>query len=384
VKKPKSKSRLHSPGDLVAIPLPELGGYGVVLLADYFQRTTISGERALWYGFNLHATRMEDIDLKLLNYENVAFIMVAISPRASPCKVPKPFARMPEFSADRWPMPPGNGRAFGDGVWSDARFVDLCLRLGLSNARIKGTFGLTKHEYQQLPSVYPGLAFNQALHMLLERFIRNPEATYRVHMTAQSVDLWHRVNQKAIDEGVLDPNELPEPDPPPKRPKTDADWAKIDLWSMVATASERSRIQVQFCSKFNVMVDDIPRTHKPRIRKQVVDALKQANTWDLWAAAYIMNGGCSDDGFLYFRCWLIAQGKEVFEKVRDNAELLGELKLRFPEEDGAFEMESLISDLFEELPGGVTGKAPSGRRWDIEDESEQRKRLPKICKMFLK
>ena len=28
---------------------------------------------------------------------------------------------------------------------------------------------------------------------------------------------------------------------------------------------------------------------------------------DLWAAAYIINGGCSDDGFDYFRAWLIAQ-----------------------------------------------------------------------------
>lgn len=31
----------------------------------------------------------------------------------------------------------------------------------------------------------------------------------------------------------------------------------------------------------------------------------------LWAAAYIANGGCSDDGFDYFRGWLIAQGREV-------------------------------------------------------------------------
>ena len=35
----------------------------------------------------------------------------------------------------------------------------------------------------------------------------------------------------------------------------------------------------------------------------------------LWAAAYTINGGCSDDGFDYFRGWLIAQGREVFERV---------------------------------------------------------------------
>ena len=31
----------------------------------------------------------------------------------------------------------------------------------------------------------------------------------------------------------------------------------------------------------------------------------QAYRNDVWAAAYIMNGGCSDDGFLDFRSWLI-------------------------------------------------------------------------------
>jgi hypothetical protein len=35
--------------------------------------------------------------------------------------------------------------------------------------------------------------------------------------------------------------------------------------------------------------------------------------YDLWAVAFIMNGGCSDDGFDYFRGWLIAQGRDVFE-----------------------------------------------------------------------
>ena len=35
----------------------------------------------------------------------------------------------------------------------------------------------------------------------------------------------------------------------------------------------------------------------------------------LWAAAYVVNGGCSDDGFDYFRGWLIGQGREVFEHV---------------------------------------------------------------------
>jgi hypothetical protein len=33
----------------------------------------------------------------------------------------------------------------------------------------------------------------------------------------------------------------------------------------------------------------------------------------LWAAAYRINGDCSDDGFDYFRDWLITQGRDMFE-----------------------------------------------------------------------
>src|SRR6266496_6748405 len=46
---------------------------------------------------------------------------------------------------------------------------------------------------------------------------------------------------------------------------------------------------------------------------------------DLWAAAYIINGGCSDDGFDYFRAWLIAQGQEVFERALQDPESLVEV-----------------------------------------------------------
>src|SRR3990172_3616136 len=34
--------------------------------------------------------------------------------------------------------------------------------------------------------------------------------------------------------------------------------------------------------------------------------------WKLWGASYVINGGCSDDCFEYFRQYLIAHGKEKF------------------------------------------------------------------------
>src|SRR5262245_53974222 len=43
-------------------------------------------------------------------------------------------------------------------------------------------------------------------------------------------------------------------------------------------------------------------------------------SWNLWGAAYLMNGGCSDDGFEYFRAWLMAQGRRTFEKAVEDAD----------------------------------------------------------------
>ena len=46
--------------------------------------------------------------------------------------------------------------------------------------------------------------------------------------------------------------------------------------------------------------------------------MDRAYRHELWAAAYIINGGCSDDCFDYFCGWLIAQGEQVFhDALRD-------------------------------------------------------------------
>jgi hypothetical protein len=43
---------------------------------------------------------------------------------------------------------------------------------------------------------------------------------------------------------------------------------------------------------------------------------------EMWCAGYIMNGGCSDDGFEYFRCWLISRGKNTYYKTKSNTDYL--------------------------------------------------------------
>lgn len=59
---------------------------------------------------------------------------------------------------------------------------------------------------------------------------------------------------------------------------------------------------------------------------------------DLWGAAYVINGGCSDDGFDYFRAWLIGRGKDAYEAALENPDSLAKVA-----EDDCAEQEDLLS-----------------------------------------
>jgi hypothetical protein len=71
---------------------------------------------------------------------------------------------------------------------------------------------------------------------------------------------------------------------------------------------------------------------------------------DIWCAAYIINGGCSDDGFDYFRLWLISKGKEVYSKTLENPDYL----INVPDDGSEHEFESfgyIASTVFEKRTG---------------------------------
>jgi len=50
--------------------------------------------------------------------------------------------------------------------------------------------------------------------------------------------------------------------------------------------------------------------------------LSETYTSEMWCAGYIMNGGCSDDGFEYFRNWIISRGKETFYSAKETPDNL--------------------------------------------------------------
>ena len=81
--------------------------------------------------------------------------------------------------------------------------------------------------------------------------------------------------------------------------------------------------------------------------------LEKSYNPDLWAAAYIVCGGASDDDFDYFRAWIISKGKDVYENAIGNPDsLLGVLE-KMDETDYPDNEEILYAslDAYEEVTG---------------------------------
>ncbi|OCA88096.1 molybdenum metabolism regulator [Bacillus sp. FJAT-27225] len=102
--------------------------------------------------------------------------------------------------------------------------------------------------------------------------------------------------------------------------------------------------------------------------------LNESYQSNLWAAAYIVMGGCSDDSFDYFRGWLIGQGEEAYNQVMANPEYLAD----YIEEDnlgeeGVPEYEELLSVGLDAYSLKKTGDT----EWDDDTYDELQQALDK-------
>jgi hypothetical protein len=123
--------------------------------------------------------------------------------------------------------------------------------------------------------------------------------------------------------------------------------------------------------------------------------LNEAYTWDLWGAAFVIHGGCSDDGFEYFRRWLVSRGRDVYEAALADPDGLAQLDVR-PGPDDVWEFEEIYyvaKDVFEEKGGegdvrdysepeaGLGGPGPSGDPFE-DNEEHLARRYPNLWRRF--
>jgi hypothetical protein len=123
--------------------------------------------------------------------------------------------------------------------------------------------------------------------------------------------------------------------------------------------------------------------------------LNKAYSWDLWGAAYVIHGGCSDDGFEYFRRWLVSRGRDIYEAALADPDSLAQLDAQ-PGPWGVWEFEAIYyvaPGIFKEkggegdvrnhaeLEAGLAGPGPSGEPF-AEDEERLAGRYPKLWQRF--
>ncbi|NKI41507.1 DUF4240 domain-containing protein [Streptomyces physcomitrii] len=118
----------------------------------------------------------------------------------------------------------------------------------------------------------------------------------------------------------------------------------------------------------------------------------RAYRWDLWGAAWVLLDGVSDDAFDFFRCWLIGQGREVFEGALHDPDSLADLLDTFDEEtDGDGEDLGYAADeAYEQLTGTVAPdlglpaapEEPEGTALDFEDDAVLAARYPRLWERF--
>jgi hypothetical protein len=115
----------------------------------------------------------------------------------------------------------------------------------------------------------------------------------------------------------------------------------------------------------------------------------RAYTWDLWGAAYVIGGGCSDDGFMDFRGWLISRGEKVYEAAMANADSLAAVVEEHDDDCQVEGFEYIASQVWEEKTGKSfeefpphdlpMGREVQGTPWEEEDLDA---RFPELAKRF--
>ncbi|MFF3069877.1 DUF4240 domain-containing protein [Kitasatospora sp. NPDC057904] len=135
-----------------------------------------------------------------------------------------------------------------------------------------------------------------------------------------------------------------------------------------------------------------------------VEARQSAYRWELWGAADLIEGGCSDDGFMDFRDGLVLLGRDTFTRAladpdtladlpvitrmsRDEAGWIGYESLSYPIADAyqriTGETESLDEGIGRALEDMAHPEDPAGERWKFDDDEETRSRLPRLAELFL-
>lgn len=157
------------------------------------------------------------------------------------------------------------------------------------------------------------------------------------------------------------------------------------FWELIDTVRSQSLHLDQRPDLLEAKLAALEKSAIEEFQVRYEEQLLLANRWDLWGAAYLMNGGCSDDGFKYFRDWLISEGRSTFYAALESPDSLAALA-----KQELFELELFgyaASRAYEAKGGGELERSfevelaqPKGTQWREQDLP---KLLPKLAAKYL-
>jgi hypothetical protein len=170
------------------------------------------------------------------------------------------------------------------------------------------------------------------------------------------------------------------------------EMSEDEFWKIIQISIDQSRGNYQ--KQLDALSRQLKSLSKDNLDKysRIFHLLHdKAYMWSLWEVAYIMNGGCGDDGFIDFRYWLISRGRKIFEAVLENPDNIADFPVK-PDEEGFYSFEEfgyVAMEVYDEKFNGEVPdldfelkREPAGDRHDEDDENEMKKLYPKTFEKF--
>ena len=91
------------------------------------------------------------------------------------------------------------------------------------------------------------------------------------------------------------------------------------FWAIIERTRKAGSYQAQLGELENELLK-LPVSEIEKFDNRFTSLMANSYTYKLWGAAYVINGGCSDDCFDYFRQYLISHGKARFYQALSDPE----------------------------------------------------------------
>jgi hypothetical protein len=132
----------------------------------------------------------------------------------------------------------------------------------------------------------------------------------------------------------------------------------------------------------------LPEIRRAGFGRMYAALVREAATWDLYGAAYLIGGGCDDGGFEDFRFGLVAAGRDWYATaLKDADSLAGHPAVAEAAEwdDDSAIFAELVGDHISRATGVILRNADelAGRAFDVDDDDAMRFRLPRLSALFL-